>query len=89
VEYAWAHTDRDGGDAGHKGVRSVISALETVTFPRVRLGVRLSGDKRKTEQFVVAEFSAAEEAVCALMIETAAAQIHASLKRQADGTADA
>jgi UDP-N-acetylmuramoyl-tripeptide--D-alanyl-D-alanine ligase len=80
---------RDGGDAGHKGVRSVISALETVTFPRVRLGVRLSGDKRKTEQFVVAEFSAAEEAVCALMIETAAAQIHASLKRQSDGTADA
>jgi UDP-N-acetylmuramoyl-tripeptide--D-alanyl-D-alanine ligase len=41
------------GDGGHKGVRSVIAALGTNAFPRIRIGVRRPTDSRRAGQIVL------------------------------------
>ena len=51
---------RDGGDAGHRGVRSVIAALGTGEIRRVRVGVRRPGDARQATQFVLRDFEDAD-----------------------------
>ncbi len=51
---------KGGGDAGHKGIRSVIAGLGTEAFTRVRLGVRSSVDNRKAKEIVLERFSAAQ-----------------------------
>lgn len=66
---------RDGGDAGHKGVRSVVSALRTGTIARVRIGVRRGGDERAARELVLAQFSAADEAPLVLATGRAAERV--------------
>lgn len=51
---------RDGGDAGHRGVRSVIAALGTGSIRRVRIGVRRPGDARQATQLVLRDFEDAD-----------------------------
>ena len=75
----------NGGDAGHKGVRSVITALGTENIPRVRLGVRRTGDGSKPERFVLTKFSAIEEAALVQMIEKAAAMVREHIQSQLGG----
>lgn len=48
---------RGGGDSGHLGVRSIITACQTQDFQRIRLGVRPMGDDRKSKQLVHQSFS--------------------------------
>ena len=74
-----------GGDGGHKGVRSVISALGTDSIQRVRLGVRRTGDASKPERFVLTKFSAIEEAAFVQMIEKAAAMVREQIQSQHGG----
>ena len=74
-----------GGDGGHKGVRSVISALGTVNFQRVRLGVRRTGDGSKPERFVLTKFSRIEEEVVVQMIKKTAGMIKKHIQRQFGG----
>ena len=71
-----------GGDGGHKGVRSVISALGTDSIQRVRLGVRRTGNASKPERFVLTKFSVIEEAAFAQMIEKAAAMVREQIQSQ-------
>jgi len=75
----------DGGDAGHMGVRSVISSLGTDSIQRVRLGVRRTGDGSKPERFVLTKFSAIEEAAFVQMIEKAAAMVREHIQSQLGG----
>lgn len=51
---------RDGGDAGHLGVRSVIASLGTGKFERIRVGVRRHGDTERARALVLTEFTAAD-----------------------------
>jgi aminoacyl-tRNA hydrolase len=51
---------RGGGDAGHKGIRSVIDALGTEEFSRLRIGVRSAADIRKAREVVLERFSPAQ-----------------------------
>ena len=74
-----------GGDAGHKGVRSIISALGTESIPRVRLGVRRTADKGKPERFVLTKFSNSEKAAFVQMIEKAAAMVRDHIQAQFGG----
>ncbi|WP_332671506.1 aminoacyl-tRNA hydrolase [Aromatoleum sp.] len=62
-----------GGDAGHKGVRSVISTLGSGEFRRVRVGMRRSDDRRRALELVLAEYSKADEPTVRLALEKAAA----------------
>jgi PTH1 family peptidyl-tRNA hydrolase len=60
LELGAAKGKQDGGDGGHRGVRSVIDALGTDRISRVRIGVRHPGDARKARDVVLAAFSPAE-----------------------------
>lgn len=51
---------KNGGSGGHRGVASIIEALGTKEFPRIRLGIgRPAGD---TADYVLSPFSPEEEA---------------------------
>ena len=63
---------RNGGDAGHKGVQSVIAALGSGAFDRVRVGVRRDGDARRARELVLANFTAVEESMVGNAIDRAA-----------------
>jgi len=72
-------TKRDGGDAGHRGVRSILASLDTGSLLRVRMGVRRPGDERKARQIVLEDFSAEESAALPPVLEKAVAQLRASI----------
>jgi len=50
-----------GSDGGHLGLRSVIDALQTTDFPRLRIGI--GQPEIETEDYVLGRFSAAERRV--------------------------
>ena len=60
LELGKVRLKHDGGDAGHRGVRSVIIALGTDTVRRVRVGVRRPGDQRKAKDIVLTRFTPEE-----------------------------
>ena len=50
-----------GGDAGHKGVRSISQNLGTKDFNRLRLGIGRPRTKEDVSSFVLSNFSKAEK----------------------------
>jgi PTH1 family peptidyl-tRNA hydrolase len=50
-----------GGPGGHNGVRSMIADLGDPNFPRVRFGVGRPAPGRDAADYVLADFSRAEE----------------------------
>ncbi len=71
-----------GSAGGHNGLKSVIGALGTIEFPRVRLGVKpeeLRGDLR---EYVLRQFRRDEEEIVAEEVEQAAEAVKVIL---ADG----
>ncbi|MBI2625466.1 aminoacyl-tRNA hydrolase [Candidatus Parcubacteria bacterium] len=70
--------ESDRGSAGHRGVQSVIDALGTREFHRVRIGVRNEQYRPGTktaDEFVLAEFTSEEETRLPAVIEKATAAI--------------
>jgi len=61
---------RGGSAGGHNGLKSIIAALGTDQFPRLRVGVG-GGTKRELSSHVLGKFSADEEAVIEAAIEKA------------------
>ena len=49
-----------GGDAGHKGVRSISQHLGTKNFNRIRMGVGRPREKEDVSSFVLSNFSKTE-----------------------------
>jgi len=52
-----------GSDGGHKGLRSIIEALETKSFPRLRIGVgapQTEAKKDKLSRYVLGNFNKKE-----------------------------
>jgi PTH1 family peptidyl-tRNA hydrolase len=62
-----------GSDGGHNGLKSIIERLNTVDFPRLRLGVGPVPPRVDAAEFVLAEFLPEEEEPVAGMIKTAVA----------------
>ena len=62
----------NGSDGGHNGLRSVILALATCEFPRVRLGVGRGETQRDLADHVLARFAADEIATITEMAMRAA-----------------
>jgi len=60
---------QSGGSGGHKGMNSVISALGSEDFPRIRVGIgRPQGEKQSVSEdaivnYVLSDFSPQEEAI--------------------------
>ncbi len=76
---------RDGGDAGHRGVRSIISSLKTGAIRRVRIGVRRPGDARQATLFVLRAFEDGDMAVLAPALQKSADLISGCIARDTEG----
>ena len=57
IEFGKLYFKPEGGDAGHRGVRSCLGSLETHAFPRLRFGVRFSENNAKANKLVLTQFS--------------------------------
>ncbi|PJA19286.1 MAG: aminoacyl-tRNA hydrolase [Candidatus Brennerbacteria bacterium CG_4_10_14_0_2_um_filter_43_14] len=64
--------------AGHHGVESIIRALKTQNFPRLRIGIRPPMSKNKSETFVLKRFSAEERIVFEKSVAPKAIRLMAS-----------
>ena len=58
-----------GGDAGHKGVRSISQQLGTKDFKRVRMGIGRPREKEEVSSFVLSNFSKAEKDKTRILIK--------------------
>jgi PTH1 family peptidyl-tRNA hydrolase len=60
---------QSGGSGGHKGMNSIISALDSEDFPRIRVGIgRPQAEEQSTSEdaivnYVLSDFSPQEEAI--------------------------
>ncbi len=61
-----------GGDAGHRGIRSVIQCLQSDCFTRLRLGVGRPAQKEDVISYVLSPFAATEMVASRAMIARAA-----------------
>lgn len=74
-----------GGDAGHKGIRSIIDHLKRRDFIRLRLGIgRKEGRRGGEREYVLTTFCEEEQRVVAEQIERAGEAVRTIL---VDGTA--
>lgn len=62
---------RQGGDAGHLGIRSIITHLRTGDFIRLRLGVGRPQRKDEVVRYVLAPFDDDEATACQAMMDQA------------------
>jgi PTH1 family peptidyl-tRNA hydrolase len=81
---------KNRGPAGHKGVQSIINALGTKDFIRVRIGIKPINNKQKTinkiENFVLKKFNKEEEKNLKGIIEKAVTAIEFFLKNGLEKT---
>ena len=67
---------QSGGSGGHKGMNSIISALGSEDFPRIRVGIgRPQGEEQPVSEdaivnYVLSDFSRQEEAIIKPVIAT-------------------
>lgn len=73
-------TKREGGDAGHKGMRSIIAAMGSDAIPRIRVGVRRPGDARRAGELVLKQFFADEKAALTTGLKQADAAIREMIR---------
>lgn len=62
----------DGGDAGQKGVRSIIQQLGTQSFPRLRIGIGRPAGRTPVSDYVLQEFSRGEQELLSFTLDLAA-----------------
>jgi len=61
-----------GGNAGHKGLESIVEQLGSSDFMRVRIGIGKPAEKARIESYVLERFEPKEEAVLKPIIQSAA-----------------
>jgi len=69
-----------GGTAGHNGMESILGALGTDEFLRIRLGIAPEHSVRDGAGFVLTPFRKAQEAVVDEMLDNAAQAVEVILK---------
>jgi len=83
---------QSGGSGGHKGMNSIISALGSEAFPRIRVGIgRPQGDKQSISEdaivnYVLSDFSPQEEATIKPVIATVSEAIDCFLTQGIEAT---
>ncbi|MDF0752166.1 aminoacyl-tRNA hydrolase [Marinobacter sp. 71-i] len=70
-----------GGDAGHRGLKSIIAALGSHDFKRLRIGVRRADDKKATTTSVLQAFAASDEKALEAGIDRAMSLLLHELKK--------
>ncbi|MCJ7734093.1 MAG: aminoacyl-tRNA hydrolase [Anaerolineales bacterium] len=61
----------DGGDAGQKGVRSIIQQLGTDEFPRLRVGIDRPPGRTPVSDYVLQDFSKTEKDTLTFVLDQA------------------
>ncbi len=61
-----------GGSGGHKGMKSIIAALGSQEFPRLRIGIGRPPGRMEAADYVLQDFSATDEKVMVVTRELAA-----------------
>jgi len=64
-----------GSSGGHKGVQSIIEAIQTEYFTRVRIGIGRPPENVLVERYVLEDFSIEEEKVLPKIIDEAAEKV--------------
>jgi PTH1 family peptidyl-tRNA hydrolase len=70
-----------GRSAGHKGVQSIIDALGTENFTRVRIGIGRPPQGKSAEEYVLEEFSQDEEKNLPKIIDEAVEKVIELIKK--------
>ena len=78
LDFAQLRLRRRGSDGGHNGLASIIAALGSGNFPRLRVGVGRTGPD--AIDYVLAAFSRDEEAALPELIERAVGGIETYLR---------
>lgn len=60
-----------GGDAGHKGLKSIMASLSTTDFMRIRMGIGKPSDRIPVEDYVLQKFNQNESVMLSQIIQTA------------------
>ena len=60
-----------GGDAGHKGLKSITTCLGSADFMRIRMGIGKPSDKSRVEDYVLERFGSEEAAMLQQIIQLA------------------
>jgi PTH1 family peptidyl-tRNA hydrolase len=71
---------RRGSAGGHNGLKSIIAALKTDEFMRLRIGIQPEHPVGDTKSFVLDEFARAERAALEEILERSAAALRAVLR---------
>lgn len=72
------------GSAGHKGVESIITALGTKNFTRIRIGINPANQKlppKSLDSFVLAKFTPSEQEKIPDIIKKALSEIDAIIQK--------
>lgn len=83
-----ARIKRNGGDAGHRGMRSILEALSTDVIARVRIGVRDAQQGGQAREFVLARIDASEGSPLCASLDKAVELVDTLIrerKKSADG----
>ena len=73
-----------GSHAGHNGIRSIISAVQTDGFPRLRIGVGHPSNGGESVPYVLGKFSREEEPLIAQAVQDAASAVQCMLEESID-----
>ena len=65
----------NGGDAGQKGVRSIIQQLGTQDFPRLRVGIGRPPGRMSVSSYVLQDFSGSEKELLPLVLDQATSAV--------------
>ena len=68
-----------GGAGGHRGVNSIIARLNTVDFPRIRVGIGRPPGRMPPEAYVLQDFKADEWPIMEQTHQRAVEAIHLAL----------
>jgi len=71
---------RQGGDAGHLGIRSIIACLKSDVFVRIRMGVGKPASKEDMVAYVLSPFTAQEAEARDMMMTQAVTWVETLLE---------
>ena len=73
-----------GSHAGHNGIRSIISTVQTEEFPRLRIGVGQPSQGSESIPHVLGRFSKEEEPLIAQAVQDAVSAVRCMLEESID-----
>ena len=84
LEFGEVKIKQGGGDAGHKGVRSISQHLQTKDFNRIRLGIGRPSTKDEVSRFVLSNFSKTEKDKVLILIQNLCEDFEKIIREQAN-----